>query len=284
MSAKIVDQLFKIGGGGKIMGSHVPSRLKLLVSTIRAPFQRRGALLPPRHLIDLVGGGDFTVIGDEFIEYIMTLGGVKPHHRVLDVGSGCGRMAVPLMSRISDEGGYWGFDILDEGVRWCERNITTKHPNFHFFVSDIYNKIYNPKGKYRAQEFRFPYENDFFDFVFLTSVFTHMIPPDMNHYLSEITRVLKPGARCLITFYLLNTESRNHMKRGKSTFHFSYKLNNCWAVREDIPEAAIAFDEDYIRGCFKTQGLGIIEPIHFGSWSGREEFLSSQDIVIASKP
>ena len=266
------------------MGLHVPSRLKPLVSTIRASFKNRGALVPPRHLIDLVGGGDFGVIGDEYIEYFMTLGGLKPHHRVLDVGSGCGRMAVPLMGRISDEGGYWGFDILKEGVRWCKRKITSKRPNFHFFVSDIYNKTYNPTGKYRAHEFRFPYEDDFFDFVFLTSVFTHMLPPDMNHYLSEITRVLKPGARCLITFFLLNAESRNNMKGPKSIFKFSYELDNCWAVREDIPEAALAYDEDYIRGCLKAQGLKIIDPIHFGSWSGRKEFLSSQDIVLASKP
>ena len=41
------------------------------------------------------------------------------------------------------------------------------------------------------------------DVAFLTSVFTHMLPEDVEHYLDELARVLKPGGRTLITWFLL---------------------------------------------------------------------------------
>jgi len=39
-----------------------------------------------------------------------------------------------------------------------------------------------------------------------------------------------------------------------------------------------------VRNLYDENGLLIIEPIHFGSWSGRGEFVDVQDIIIATKP
>lgn len=50
-------------------------------------------------------------------------------------------------------------------------------------------------------------ERSSFDFVFLTSVFTHLLPEDMNNYFSEVVRVLTHARRCLITYFLLTFES-----------------------------------------------------------------------------
>jgi len=85
-------------------------------------------------------------------------------------------------------------------IDWCRRKISSKYPNFHFQFADIFNGVYNPKGKIKPVEYKFPYENESFDFVFVKSVFTHMLPQDMEHYFSEIARVLRKDGRCLITF------------------------------------------------------------------------------------
>jgi SAM-dependent methyltransferase len=239
-------------------------------------------LLPPRELIDLVGGGEFRRIGDAWLDHFTRVGGLQPDHRVLDVGCGCGRMAVPLMKYLSAEGGYWGFDITPSAVRWCQRHIGSKRRNFHFSLADIYNKSYRPEGLIPAIEYRFPYQDGLFDFVFLTSVFTHMQPPELNHYLSEIMRVLKPGARCLLSFFLLNAEVWK-LPQASACLDFKFKLPDCYAIRDDIPEAAVAFEEDYVRRCLSDRGLRIVEPIHFGSWCGRKQFLAFQDIVVAAK-
>ena len=237
--------------------------------------------------MDFVGGTAFEPIGKEFKKYFVELGGLKPDQKVLDVGCGIGRMAVPLTGYLSLEGGYWGFDIVKMGIKWCQNRITPKFPNFHFVHSDIYNRHYNSKGKIQAREFRFPFEDNFFDFAFLTSVFTHMLPPDLEHYLAEIARVLKPGGTCFITFFLLNPESKPLVRAGQSALKFVYEVpgtgGNCWTVDEKDPEGAIAYEEEVVRNLFGKYGLRIAEPIQYGMWCKRPKFLSYQDIIVAMK-
>lgn len=243
---------------------------------------RRDSLSPPRRMI-FVGDGDFKKIGEEFLGYFIELGGLKPHEKVLDVGFGIGRMALPLAKYLDRNGRYEGFDIVRSGIDWCVKKITPRYPNFHFQLADIYNKRYNPKGRYAASEFSFPYEDGSFDFIFLTSVFTHMLPRDIEHYLSEISRVLKKGGRCLATFFLLTEESLSLIDRGKSALDFKHDFKMYRTISMDTPEAAVAYPEQFVLGLYEKYGLGIRRPIHYGSWCGRANFLSHQDIIIAKR-
>ena len=111
---------------------------------------------------------------------------------MLDVGSGLGRMAMPLTGYL-DGGSYAGFDVGREMVRWCQRTITPRWPDFEFTWASVYNGKYNPFGKQSGTEFRFPYEDADFDFAFATSLFTHLLRDEAQHYLAETARVLKPG-------------------------------------------------------------------------------------------
>lgn len=241
-----------------------------------------GELLPSGFLQTYVGG-DYRKVGEEFFRYFVELGKLKPDESVLDVGCGSGRMAVPLTNYLSGRGVYEGFDISTEAVDWCRENITASHPNFRFRVSDIYNAAYNPQGKYPASEYRFAYDDRAFDFVFLTSVFTHLLPRDMEHYFSEIARVLKPGGRCLITFFLLNEESTPLMEDNRGVLNFAHRGKGYRTINKSRPEEAVAYDEKFVRNLFEKYGFRVGEPIYYGSWCGREHFLSLQDIAIGYK-
>jgi len=230
-----------------------------------------------------VGDGDFTKTGKEFLRYFIDLAGLKPHERVLDVGCGIGRMAVPLVGYLDKRGTYEGFDIVRKGIDWCKRNITSRYPNFSFRLADIYNKNYNPEGNLKASEYKFPYPDESFDFTFLASVFTHMLPEDMGKYFSEISRTLKRGGRCLITFFLLNDESLRLIDNGESAYHFRHIFPGYRTINTERPESAVAYDEGFISGLFAKNGLEIKYPVHYGSWCGRRDFLSCQDIIVASK-
>jgi len=271
----------------KKIGTYIYRLLKniryKLLDSIDLLLGKSNPLIPPRTMI-FIGDGDYKKVGDEFLLYFKNLGGLKPNDKVLDIGCGIGRMALPLTGYLSDSGAYYGFDIVKKGIDWCRENITPRFQNFHFEHSNIYNKMYNPEGSQQSGEFRFNFKDESFDFVFLTSVFTHMYLSDVDHYLSEISRVLKPGGKCLITFFLINELSQKLINNGNSSQELIFQLDeNSFIKDEKTPEVAIGFNEVQIIKVFDTYCLKIIMPIHYGSWCGREEYLSYQDIVIAEK-
>ena len=274
---------------GQIIARFLPYRLKVQLHRVFDFLEYRTGthlgwrdpLLPPNWLHP-VGDGDYSQIGEEFFQYFVGIAGLRPHERVLDVGCGTGRLARPL-TRYLKSGSYDGIDIVAPSIKWCQKTYTIRYPNFHFHFTDIYNKAYNPTGRYQASEYRFPFENSSFDLVFLPSVFTHMLPRDMENYLSEMTRVLKQGGRCLITYFLLTPDSLELIERKVSSIAFRFELQGCRVENKDIPEAAVAYDESSIRELYQKYKMHISEPIHHGSWCGRKNGLSYQDIVVADK-
>jgi SAM-dependent methyltransferase len=241
---------------------------------------RRKELVPPRYL-NFAGDGNFIETGDEFLRHFTQLGGLQPEHRVLEIGCGIGRMARPLTKYLV-KGTYEGIDIVPRGIRWCQDHITNRYPNFHFQLADVENREYNPSGRFRATEYRFPFNDKEFDFIYLTSVFTHMQKNDMTHYLREISRTLRNNGKCLITFFLLNSESRKLINAGQSSLDFLFPQDGCWTADEKLPENALAYEEEYVRGIF-AESLLALENAQYGAWCGRSEYLSYQDVLVAKK-
>ncbi|MGO9453018.1 MAG: class I SAM-dependent methyltransferase [Candidatus Binataceae bacterium] len=244
-------------------------------------------LIPPQHLIRMVGGrtvDEYRTVGQDFFDIFVKYGRIKPTDRVLDVGCGCGRMALPLV-RYLTTGGYEGFDISAEAIEWCQNNIARQFPNFKFQPADIFNSVYNPRGEYQAKDYKFPYPDRIFDFTFLTSVFTHMLPQDLEHYTREIARTLKPGARVLITFFILNKESEQLMttRASKLSFPYSYAEGEVRVAQPSNPEAAVGYPEATVRRVLEQSGLTLAEPIYFGSWCGREGTVTTQDLTVSDR-
>jgi SAM-dependent methyltransferase len=274
----------------KLLRRFIPANLKVQMALKRLYYLPQDTfqhllglsdpLIPPKGII-FTGSGDYTEIGNQFLRHFIELGNLQSNHSVLDVGCGIGRMAVPLTSYLSEHGSYQGFDIVPSGINWCKKAITSRHPNFNFQLADIRNDTYNPGGQHEAPDYRFPYPDNHFDFTLLTSIFTHMLPPDLENYLSEIARTLKPGGRCIITYCLVSTDSLPRIQAGETQPAFTHDLGDYWTSDPDHPEAAIAYQESYIRSQYEKSGLKILDPIHYGSWSGRDDFLDYQDIAVA---
>lgn len=248
-----------------------------VLDTRDAMLGRRDPLTPPRRL-GFVGSGDYRTAGDELRRLFVDLGGLRPDDDVLDIGSGVGRGAIGLTGWL--RGRYEGIDVVRRGVQWCQRAITPRYPNFRFQVADIYNRHYNPVGCFSASEYRFPFEDHSFDFVVLTSVFTHLLPADRDNYISEITRLLRTGGRCLATFFLLNDEARHSMQSGRGSLNFRFDRPGYWTDNSRIPEAAVAYEEAEALAEFERSGLQIAK-IRYGGWSGRSDGVGWQDVVVA---
>lgn len=241
---------------------------------------KRPVGVPPRGLI-YTGSGDFVAQGNKFRDYFVQLGGLKPHHHVLDVGSGIGRMAFPLTQFLSKEGRYEGFDVVEYGVKWCQQHISKQHPNFHFQYVALENDLYTADGN-DASKFRFPYADATFDFVFLTSVFTHLLPDITENYCKEIARVLKPGGICFGTFFILTPESIAAMEQTR-TFYFPYQYANYAVMNQQVPSANVAYKIEYLHQQLLAPHHLHLKYHHLGSWSGLPESIDFQDILIIEK-
>jgi len=226
--------------------------------------------------------GSFRKSGSQFFLYFIKMCDVKPTDKVLDIGCRNGHLAVPFTKYLTS-GSYEGFDVSDKGIKWCKENITPRYSNFQFHKADIYNKHYNINGKYTASNFKFPYKSEYFDFIFLRSIFTHMFPKDIENYLSEISRVLKRNGRCLITYLLLNHESLRSIEADLCSIKFRYEYDGYFTSNQKDHEAAIAVYEDDILNLYKKFGLKIEGPIYYGNWCQRKNSLYAQDIIIAIK-
>ena len=144
----------------------------------------------------------FDEVGPRLAAHIVALCELRADQRILDVGCGIGRVALPLTAHRGPEGIYEGFDIVAEAVDWCRANITAAHPQFRFRHVPIFNERYNPTGSVPDTEFVFPYDDASFDLVLLTSVFTHMLEAGVEQYTGEIARVLRPGGRLFASMFM----------------------------------------------------------------------------------
>ena len=230
-----------------------------------------------------VGGGDVLSISNWFLGLFIQLADLKPDAHVLDVGCGFGRMAYTLAHYLAPSARYEGFDIMGQLIEWAQQSISTKFPNFMFRKADIFNKCYNPNGAFKAVDFRFPYEEESFDLIFLTSVFTHMQGAEVRHYLDEIHRALRPGGKCLTTCFLLNGESEGLIRKGESTQNLVHPCDDCFSSNPEVPETAIGFKENLLLGWIDERGL-ILTHEYYGTWCGRPRGLDYQDILVYKKP
>jgi SAM-dependent methyltransferase len=245
-------------------------------------------LTPPKSKI-FVGTVDFKEGAQQGIDRLVRMGVITPESRVLDIGCGIGRLAIPLTSYLKG-GSYEGLDIVPTGIDWCNEHIARKYPNFGFSLADVYNKEYNPNGRMPASEYTFPYPDDAFDLVILISVFTHMLPEDTHRYIAEISRVLRPGGHCWASFYILNTDSIEMMEAGKGSLRFKHDHGTYWTVNDKAPELSTGYEESYIKQLFEQHGLSLADGMNYGGWSGRPPLysdeagnLGDQDILIAAK-
>jgi SAM-dependent methyltransferase len=247
--------------------------------------QKEDALMPPSEL-NFVGKGDFLELGEGILRELIEFGGLNADDHVLDVGCGIGRAAIPLTGFLSEKGRYDGFDIVPAGITWCTENITKKYANFKFKLANVYNKVYHPSGSHRADEYTFPYPDDSFDFVFLVSVFTHMLPPGLENYLSEICRVMKRDGRCYISYFLFDGETERLIKSKKThNISFAHRIDqHHFIMSRQQPEMAVCYEENYLRSLYRENALEFDGPIIFGNWcerSGDSEVY--QDIITATK-
>ncbi|MFT4755032.1 MAG: SAM-dependent methyltransferase [Salibacteraceae bacterium] len=245
-------------------------------------FSKKSSLIPPKGLI-YTGRGDFIGQGNKYVSLFKEHGDLQSDATFLDIGSGIGRVGIPLTQHLSHKAEYHGFDVIELGVSWCKKNITAKFPNFKFSYVPLLNDLYRNNGE-DAANYKFPYPSNHFDFACSVSVFTHMLPREVANYFNELEKVMKPGGKIFATFFILNELNSNLMASSKG-FNFNHKLDGYYLMDANVKGANVAFEEEYLLNeIIKSNRFKVVTK-SYGHWCGRDESESFdfQDVYIIEK-
>ena len=245
-------------------------------------------LVPPLGLMALEG---IEVIeewlrwGEEWSVLLRAYAGLGRSTAALEIGCGLGRIAFPLRYVLGASGSYDGFEIVRAKVEFLTAHFTPSYPNFRFTWADVLNTHYNPEGKVEAREYVFPYPDASFDVVFAASVFTHMSPENTARYLAESARVLRPGGRCLFSFFLLDNYQPPSLRpkpfaRADFDFDEHERPDGFAASFPTDPERMTAYRVSLVERLAGGAGLCLAgEPLP-GYWSGRANWVGAQDLLV----
>ena len=253
--------------------------LASLPRRLRDP-SRRG---DPWQSLHNIGSGDFQRSGAGLLGDLIVFGGLRPTDRVLDIGCGVGRVALPLAVHLDAAGGYVGFDISRRAVVGCRKRFARLRADFVFVWLDIRNGDYNAAGAIAETEVRFPCDDASIDLAFAASVFSHVRIETVSRYLIEAARVLKPGGRFLFTAYTLTPARREAIRRRQTRLTLVEWRDGSMVMDPRSPERAIAHDAEALANAINAAGMRPAGPWRRGDWAPEGELGGWQDIWVVEK-
>jgi SAM-dependent methyltransferase len=205
--------------------------------------------------------------------------GLTASSSVLDVGCGYGRLALGLLHSTDHEGPYLGFDIQARSIDWCASTLSRRFPSMRFAHLDVRNERYNPRGSIDPTTMSFPARSASIDVCALISVFTHFFRADIERYMAEIRRVLRPGGLAVVTWFLYDEARLPLITSSEAMYPMVHELDaHTRFMMEREPLRAIAYHEEAIRAMAGAARLEI-RAIERGSWTG-EPGPFFQDVVV----
>ena len=218
--------------------------------------------------------------GEQWLQFFQQHCDLVPDEAVLEIGCGQGRVARPIAEFLSrTDGEYHGLDVVEEAIAYCQKAYRAE-PHFSFHHIPVHNAKYNRNGTTYPWDYTFPFPDSRFSFVFVGSAFTHMLQPDVDRYCAEIYRVLRPGGRAVVAFFLLDHVSLAAIERGFADRMLRRDMSKvCRTECMLRPEEAVGYQRDYVVSL--ARALGFAEPeIHRGSWAATGESPAYYDVLI----
>jgi SAM-dependent methyltransferase len=222
--------------------------------------------------------------GYEFVAYLKLLGQLQPDDVVWDIGCGCGLLELALETQ-GWRGRVVGTDIHRPSIMWANRTIAKRVPAFSFEHADIHHVAYWPTGRLSAEQWLASFVDKRFDLVVAKSFFTHLLPDETRLYLDAIASRLAPGGRALLSFFLLEAGTTSAVPAASArTMQFVRPdpTSRYGLRRLQAPTAGVAYEESLLREECTRAGLEV-SGMHYGTWSGRADGLSFQDLAVLRK-
>lgn len=229
--------------------------------------------IPPNHMRVRVGVANrflanqvsYVSGAKDFWMHAFHAGVCRLDSTIVDLGCGCGRYAHLLRDYefMSERftGKYVGIDIDEEMLNWCRRNFDRGRFTFHrsTHASKAYKGVDQPHANYVL-----PLADECADFVFSTSLFTHLLEKELVNYTQESYRVLKRD--CFMAMFCFSMDHPPPTLGDRHTFRF--RIGNAYVESMSVPEVGVAYEEKFLFKSASAAGFRTAEMLLGGpdSW------------------
>jgi len=225
----------------------------------------------------------FTTSSFKSMREVLKFTDLERSDRVLDYGCGLARLAIPLSGYLDPTAGsYTGIDT-DKACIERNRQAFGALDHFRFHHVNLFSTMYNRNGRKTYRSLKRKRFGGPFDLAILFSVFTHILPENADDLLRFLRSQLAPGGQMLSTWFLLNPATESAIADGLSHRPFPFDHGTARIDNADIPEGAVAYQEDEVLARMEQAGFGPVR-VHYGKWRGNVESWVWQDIVVAAVP
>lgn len=241
--------------------------------------------LPPNHLRVRVGVGNrlfnnhvlCLLSGTNFWMNAFAHGLCNLNSSIVEIGCGYGRKGVHLarysMQGEKFTGTYLGIDIDPELLSYAAKTLPA--PQFQFQQTRHVSKTYQSKREYAeagtSQATRLECEDNSQDFVFSTSLYTHLLENEIDNYTAESFRILKPDGVMQMNIFCYDY-FRDHGLLG-SRWSFSHRIGPALVESLESPEAAVAYTREDLEKLCKRIGFRRTEIISDPAGKMSQSFL-----------
>ena len=235
--------------------------------------------LPPLPMMQTIGSptvDHFLMNMQIYVQDLITEARLAPDARILDIGSGCGRIATALTRYLSPQASYTGLDVWDEGVAWCRDHISPRHPQFAFHLVQASNNYYyaNDSGEANAFDLGF-LPSGAFDGIFALSVFTHLRLVDARQYFALINRLLADDGYAYLTFFVIDEHAHRFIRETGQHTELAPAGDGMWYAYEKQWFFS-GYEEPLLRSLFEEYDLEICKH-NRGMWAQKPDGRLWQD-------
>jgi SAM-dependent methyltransferase len=240
----------------------------------------------------------FEAAREKELPFLASVAHLNPKCSTLDYGCGLGRLAAAFADSENRFGSYFGWEPEPQALRWLQ-SAYENSLGFRFDGTQLINNMnyVTNRGNYSTVEENFesrseavPSVTDLlrlmngvkFNLQFSSSVFTHMWSSDIALTLKSFNDVASDNALFVNTWLIVDLYAQTSLDRGEADRILPIEINGALTYSQSNPLVCTAYRQKDVERMYRESGHQILE-ILYGSWSGRSNGVTYQDIVVSKR-
>ena len=229
--------------------------------------------------------------------FIASIAQLNDESTTLDFGCGFGTLAAAYKLNGSKGGSYYGYDTNPQAVKFC-KNAYSEEAKFTFFGPEIdsttnyvtnrristANEAFSKRVKAHpsSEDIANLLDQKLFNCQFSLSVFTHMWPEDAIETLRVFRDFSTNDATFINSWLILDDVASSTVNQGNADRNLPIMVGGIYTYSQLNPLVCTAYPIEKLHHVYSEAGH-VITDIRFGSWAGRDNGVTYQDIVISKK-